>query len=192
MRDRGREQRRRDLDDIAEMRRLTAEAIAAGAVGVSTSRTIFHRSISGGAVPGTYATDVELTELARGMADGGGGVFEAITSSSIGNMAQLGGERFSQDHELHLLADVVARVGAEADVHDGAARRRRRSVARGARLRGRRERVGRVISFRRSRHGRSAFSAGSPVTTRSCVARRTSRSRGCRSRRRPSGCAIPP
>ena len=62
-------------------------------------------------MPGTYATDVELTELVQGMADGGGGVFEAITSSSIGNMAQLGGERFSQDHELRLLADISRATG---------------------------------------------------------------------------------
>ena len=30
------------------------------------------------------------------MADGGGGVFEAITSASIGTMEMLGGERFDQ------------------------------------------------------------------------------------------------
>ena len=62
------------------MRRLVAEAIAAGAVGFSTSRTIFHRSIGGDAVPGTYATEIELAELVTACADGGGGVFEAITS----------------------------------------------------------------------------------------------------------------
>jgi N-acyl-D-aspartate/D-glutamate deacylase len=93
------------------MRRLVTEAIAAGAVGFSTSRTIFHRSIGGDAVPGTYATGIELTELVQGMADGGNGVFEAITSSSIGDMTQLGGERFSQDHELRLLADVSRATG---------------------------------------------------------------------------------
>jgi N-acyl-D-amino-acid deacylase len=111
MRDRGVRNEDATADDIAEMRRLVAEAIGAGAVGFSTSRTIFHRSIGGDAVPGTYATDVELTELARGMADGGNGVFEAITSSAIGDMTQLGGERFSQDHELRLLADVSRATG---------------------------------------------------------------------------------
>jgi N-acyl-D-aspartate/D-glutamate deacylase len=85
--------------------------MAAGAVGFSTSRTIFHRSISGGAVPGTYASDAELTELVQGMADGGGGVFEAIMSSSIGEMAMLGGERFSQAEELRLLSDISRSTG---------------------------------------------------------------------------------
>jgi N-acyl-D-amino-acid deacylase len=111
MRERGMQNEDATADDIAAMRRLVGEAIAAGAVGFSTSRTIFHRSISGEAVPGTYASDVELTELVAGMADGGGGVFEAITSSSIGTMAMLGGERFSQDEELALLADISRATG---------------------------------------------------------------------------------
>ncbi len=111
MRERGTANEDATAADIAEMRRLTAEAIAAGAVGFSTSRTIFHRSITGGAVPGTYASDVELTELVQGMADGGGGVFEAITSSSLGPLTGLGGERFSQDQELALLADISRSTG---------------------------------------------------------------------------------
>ena len=111
MRERGMQNDDATADDIAAMRRLVAEAIAAGAVGFSTSRTIFHRSISGEAVPGTYASDVELAELVHGMADGGGGVFEAITSSSIGTMAMLGGERFSQDEELRLLAAISQATG---------------------------------------------------------------------------------
>jgi N-acyl-D-aspartate/D-glutamate deacylase len=111
MRERGVHNEDATAADIAAMRALLAEAIAAGAVGFSTSRTIFHRSIGGDAVPGTYATDVELSELVHGMADGGGGVFEAITSQSLGDLAQLGGERFSQDHELRMLADISRASG---------------------------------------------------------------------------------
>ncbi len=111
MRERGVHNEDATADDIATMRALVAEATAAGAVGFSTSRTIFHRSISGEAVPGTYASDIELTELVAGMAAGGGGVFEAITSSSIGTMAMLGGERFSQDEELRLLAAISRATG---------------------------------------------------------------------------------
>ena len=111
MRERGVRNEDATADDIAAMRRLVGEAVAAGAVGFSTSRTIFHRSITGEAVPGTYATDVELSELVHGLADGGGGVFEAITSASIGTMEMLGGERFDQDHELRLLADISRSTG---------------------------------------------------------------------------------
>jgi N-acyl-D-amino-acid deacylase len=111
MRERGIDNEDATAEDIASMRRLVGEAVAAGAVGFSTSRTIFHRSITGAAVPGTYASDVELGELVAGMADGGGGVFEAIMSSSIGEMAMLGGERFSQDEELRLLAAISRATG---------------------------------------------------------------------------------
>lgn len=111
MRERGVRNEDATADDITEMRKLVAEATDAGAVGFSTSRTIFHRSITGEAVPGTYASGRELTELVQGMADGGGGVFEAITSWSIGEMAGLGGERFTQDQELALLADISRATG---------------------------------------------------------------------------------
>ncbi len=98
-------------EDISAMQSLVTEATAAGAVGFSTSRTVFHRSITGEAVPGTYASGAELTALVQGMADGGGGVFEAIMSSSLGDLVQLGGERFDQDHELHLLAEISTATG---------------------------------------------------------------------------------
>ncbi len=111
MRERGVANEDATADDIAEMRRLAGEAMAAGALGFSTSRTIFHRSLDGRPVPGTYATDTELTEIAAGMADGGGGVFEAITSSSIGDMESLGGERFSQREEMELLAAISRSSG---------------------------------------------------------------------------------
>lgn len=111
MRERGVRNEEPTEADIAEMRRLTAEAIEAGAVGFTTSRTIFHRSLDGTAVPGTYANLDELTELVQGMADGGGGVFEAITSSSIGDLEAFGGERFSQSEEMDMLASISKSTG---------------------------------------------------------------------------------
>jgi N-acyl-D-amino-acid deacylase len=63
-------------DDIAEMARIVAEAIDAGAVGVTTSRTIVHRAVDGEPVPGTFAAEDELFALGRALADVGRGVFE--------------------------------------------------------------------------------------------------------------------
>ena len=60
------------------MRALVAEAVDAGAVGLSTSRTLLHRDLEGTVVPGTYADRVELTELMAGLAQGGGGLFEMV------------------------------------------------------------------------------------------------------------------
>lgn len=63
-------------DDIAEMARLTTEALRAGALGFSTSRTPLHKSIDGDLVPGTYSATGELTGIAAGMAAAGHGVFQ--------------------------------------------------------------------------------------------------------------------
>ncbi len=98
-------------EDVAEMRRLAEEAARAGTLGFSTSRTIFHRSIDGTAIPGTYASAAELEAIARGIAAGGGAVVEAISSSSIGDMEFLGGERFTAEQEMALLAGLSRASG---------------------------------------------------------------------------------
>ncbi|HUP74791.1 MAG TPA: amidohydrolase family protein [Acidimicrobiales bacterium] len=63
-------------DDIAAMGRIVQEAIEAGALGFSTSRTLGHRAIDGEPVPGTFAAEDELFGLGRAMARGGRSVFE--------------------------------------------------------------------------------------------------------------------
>ena len=65
--------------DIAEMRRLTAEAMRAGAIGFSTSRTLNHKTVKGDPTPSLRATEAELTGIAQGMKDAGTGVFEMIS-----------------------------------------------------------------------------------------------------------------
>jgi N-acyl-D-amino-acid deacylase len=71
-------------DDIAMMRQLVTEAVRAGALGVSTSRTIAHRAIDGQPVPGTFAAEDELLALAGGLADAGAGVFELAPAGIVG------------------------------------------------------------------------------------------------------------
>jgi N-acyl-D-aspartate/D-glutamate deacylase len=65
--------------DAAEMRRLTAEALRAGALGVSTSRTLNHRTATGDPTPSLTASADELGAIARGVADAGFGVVELIS-----------------------------------------------------------------------------------------------------------------
>ena len=52
-------------DDIAAMAALVREAIEAGALGFSTSRTLAHRAIDGEPVPGTFAAEDELFGIGR-------------------------------------------------------------------------------------------------------------------------------
>jgi N-acyl-D-aspartate/D-glutamate deacylase len=65
--------------EIGEMRRLTAEAVAAGAFGASTSRTISHKTLAGDPTPTLKAQEEELLGLAIGMAEGGGGLLELVS-----------------------------------------------------------------------------------------------------------------
>ena len=64
--------------DLAEMRRLTTEAIHAGALGVTTSRNMLHRSRAGELAPSLNSPEDELLALAGGLRDAGAGVYQLI------------------------------------------------------------------------------------------------------------------
>ena len=68
-------------DEIAEMARLTQQALEAGAVGFSTSRTMLHRS-KHGLIPGTRAPIDELMAIGDAVGDAGHGVFQLIDDGS--------------------------------------------------------------------------------------------------------------
>jgi N-acyl-D-aspartate/D-glutamate deacylase len=85
------------------MGRLVGEAIEAGAVGFSTSRTIGHRALWGEPVPGTFAADEELLAIAAEMGRVGKGVFEMIPAGTVGKLESLGGERTTQEAEHDLM-----------------------------------------------------------------------------------------
>jgi N-acyl-D-aspartate/D-glutamate deacylase len=64
--------------DLAEMRRLTAEAIKAGALGVSTSHNFGHRFKDGRLAPSVPTEEQEVLALAAGLRDAKGGVFQLL------------------------------------------------------------------------------------------------------------------
>ena len=63
-------------DDISAMVRLVDEAMAAGALGVSTSRTLMHKVPDGRPIPGTFAAADELLAFAEVLHEHGAGIFE--------------------------------------------------------------------------------------------------------------------
>lgn len=65
--------------DIAQMRRQAADAMRAGALGFSTSRTLNHRTVNGDPTPSLRASEAELKGIALGLADAGRGVIELIS-----------------------------------------------------------------------------------------------------------------
>src|SRR5262249_40520337 len=66
-------------EDIGEMRRLACEAMHAGAIGFSTSRTTNHRTVKGEPTPSLRAAENELMGIAMGLKDAGRGVIELIS-----------------------------------------------------------------------------------------------------------------
>ncbi|PJK18909.1 N-acyl-D-amino-acid deacylase family protein [Mycolicibacterium goodii] len=71
-------------DDLARMRTLAREAIEAGALGFASSRLATHRTEAGRQIPSFEAAYEEIREIARGVADGGGGLIQFVPDIPAG------------------------------------------------------------------------------------------------------------
>lgn len=92
-----------NAEDLALMRRLTAEAMRAGAIGFATSRLSIHKTADGDAIP-TFDTDIaELEAITRGMADAGAGTFQVVLDAFVG-----------WDKEYEVIERVIAASGRPA------------------------------------------------------------------------------
>jgi N-acyl-D-aspartate/D-glutamate deacylase len=79
MGERGAKNEKATADEIERMGALVTEALQAGALGFSSSRTILHRAKDGELVPGTTAGEEELLGIGRAIAKAGHGVFEVAS-----------------------------------------------------------------------------------------------------------------
>jgi N-acyl-D-aspartate/D-glutamate deacylase len=86
-------------DDIAQMGAVVRDAVKAGALGVSTSRTVLHRTRDKAFVPGTFAAIDEMMGLGRALGEAGHGVFEIISDVT------------GDDANLEWMAQVSAETG---------------------------------------------------------------------------------
>ena len=86
-------------EEVAAMGALVTEAIRAGALGVSTSRTLNHRTSDGQPTPTLDAAREEILGLADGLAAAGAGVFQLVSDFT------------SPADEMRLLEDVAGRSG---------------------------------------------------------------------------------
>jgi len=77
MGERGMDETPSSADDIAAMAALVDEALGAGALGFSTSRTLLHVVPDGRNVPGTFADETELLAFGDVLGKHGKGIFEA-------------------------------------------------------------------------------------------------------------------
>ncbi|RYX93403.1 MAG: D-aminoacylase [Comamonadaceae bacterium] len=88
-------------EDVARMRELAADAMRAGALGFSTSRSINHRTIKGDPTPSLRASEEELTGIAMGLADAGRGVLQLLSDFDTPSM----------EEEFAMLRRVVEKSG---------------------------------------------------------------------------------
>ncbi|MFN7180105.1 N-acyl-D-amino-acid deacylase family protein [Hyphomonas sp.] len=79
MGDRGANREDATLDDIKAMKELAKEAVLAGAMGFSTSRTLNHRTSDGQPTPTLTASQDELLGIAMGLAEAGRGVLQFVS-----------------------------------------------------------------------------------------------------------------
>jgi N-acyl-D-aspartate/D-glutamate deacylase len=98
-------------DEIAEMARLAAEGVRAGALAFSTSRILGHQSLSGSPVPGTFAANDELLAIGRAVARAGG-IFELVPGGSVGQGGfALGSEEASLKSEIDWMEQLSRETG---------------------------------------------------------------------------------
>lgn len=87
--------------DIAQMKALLTEAVDAGAVGFSTSRTLVHRSSSGDFIPTYRAATEELKQLGSCLSGSRGHVFQMISDWE------------DAAEEFSILSETSAKTGAK-------------------------------------------------------------------------------
>ena len=103
--------------DRAEMARLAAEGIKAGALGFSTSRTLNHKTLDGRSIPTLNAAEAELAAIAGALRDIGKGWMQVISDFD------------DVEDEFAMLRRLVATSRQADGDHDPAARQQARGMA---------------------------------------------------------------
>lgn len=99
MGERGATQEPATPEDISEMAELAREAVEAGALGFTTSRTLNHRTSLGEYTPTLKAEEDELVGIAQGLGAAGKGVLQVVS------------DFIDMDHEFEILQAMAARSG---------------------------------------------------------------------------------
>lgn len=90
--------------ELRQMTDIVREAIEAGAVGVSSSHHLGHRTVAGELAPSVGSASEEVLALARGLREAGAGVFQMITDGYYG-----GSDASAQMDLLRSIAETAGR-----------------------------------------------------------------------------------
>lgn len=91
--------------EIEQMRRLTYEALQAGALGFSTTRTMFHRTKDGQNVGTLTASEDELLGITQALRQAGSGVVQLISDAYLTNDDEFAAR------ELRLIRSIAETTG---------------------------------------------------------------------------------
>jgi N-acyl-D-amino-acid deacylase len=89
-------------EDLAKMRALAKEAIETGALGFASSRFVLHKTSGGEQIPTYNAGREEIEAIARGIADGGGGLIQFVPDIPAGGYESVLGQIFEVAQDVGL------------------------------------------------------------------------------------------
>ena len=93
------------VDDLVDMAYMAREGVSAGALGISTTRLLAHRTSKRGDVPGTFADARELAALGGVLRDLGTGVFEIVPRGMDGEIS------LEAHAELDMMGELARLIG---------------------------------------------------------------------------------
>jgi N-acyl-D-aspartate/D-glutamate deacylase len=104
-------------EDVSAMASLAREALEAGALGFTTSRTLNHRSIAGEFTPTLRAETEELVGIARGLRTAGRGVLQCVSDFVVEGIVDTDAEfallyRMAQESNRPLSVSIAQAPGA--------------------------------------------------------------------------------
>jgi len=102
-------------EDLALMRKLAAEAIDVGALGVSSSRFAFHKTGSGAPIPTYDAAYDEIAAIVGGVADAGGGLLQFIPDIPAGGYERVLHQVFEAANEAGVPVTFTLTTGNSGD-----------------------------------------------------------------------------
>ncbi|MBV9640019.1 MAG: amidohydrolase family protein [Mycobacteriaceae bacterium] len=115
MGERGVEREPATADDLGKMRALAREAIETGALGFASSRFVLHKTAGGEQIPTYNAAREEIEAIARGVADGGGGLIQFIPDIPAGGYESVLGQVFEVAQDVGLPVTFSFVIGNSGD-----------------------------------------------------------------------------
>lgn len=102
MGERGANREQATVEDLAQMRHLAQEAVVAGALGFASSRLMMHRTGGGEAIPSYDVAEDEVTAIAQGVRDAGGGLLQFVPDIPMAGYAPILTPMFRAAHAAGL------------------------------------------------------------------------------------------